>query len=245
MKVAVLSKWYNEIELAPYFMKHYEWADEFLIYLEKTSNDGTVEFLKQFPKVKIIWGGEEDGKLNDYACCTALSDIAANSNADWIIFCDADEFVYGLNFEPVRDVLYRANGNVIYTHMWNVFRHITDKDLDPTQPPLFQRRHGDPCRIPECVKPNVIRPEIGIRWGVGCHYIMSSSKLIIPSSVRFDGSHWQSADFDIACKRRIKGVKERLSETNLINLWASHNFYVTEQELRNLMEAHKNDPQLF
>jgi len=50
---------------------------------------------------------------------------------------------------------------------------------------------------------------------------------------------------ELACKRRIKGVKERISQTNYDNLWAFHNFDITREKIEALMKEHENDPQLF
>jgi hypothetical protein len=128
--------------------------------------------------------------------------------------------------------------------MWDIFKHESEAELDLNNLSILQRRHGNPNIIYECIKPNIIKPEIEITWGVGCHEFYDNPK-IIKSSVKFCGAHWQSADLDLACKRRIKGVKERVSQTNLDNGWAFHNFNVTREEIAALMEAHKNDPQLF
>jgi len=244
MRITVLSKWFEEIDFVFFFFNHYSYVDRIIIYLDKSSKDGSAEFLKKQPKAQIVWGGT-DGKLDDYECCEALSKIACECTTDWLIYADADEYVFPLEMADPRETLAKADGNLIYSHMWNMFRHVDDEDLDPSKPTLLQRRHGDPRRIPECVKPNIVRSDLGIHWGVGCHYVVGTRNPIIPSSVRFDGAHWQSVDLELACKRRIKGVRERLSQKNIDNLWASHNFTITREEIADLMEQHKNDPQLF
>lgn len=243
MKVQVISKWHNEIELAAFFLNYYSWADKITIYLDEHTNDSSDDIIRSFPNTEIAWG-KSDGKLNDYECAEGLNKLAYESKADWVICVDADEFIFPVNFADPRETLLNADGNLIYAHMWNMYEHITDEPLNLNNYTILQRRHGDPCRIPECVKPCILKPSLQIHWGVGCHAFHPNPRLI-PSSVRFDGAHWQSVDLELACKRRIKGVKERLSQTNIDNLWASHNFNVTREEIVALMEAHKNDPQLF
>ena len=195
------------------------------------------------PKVKIVWGESEDG-LNDYDCVMALNKIAYACKSDWLIYADTDEFIFHEEYADIREALEKADGNLIYTHMWNMYKHETDEPLDSSKCVIFQRRHGDPNIITECIKPNVIKPEIKIHWGVGCHTYSPNDK-VSPSSMRFLGAHWQSVDLDIACRRRIRNVRERLSQTNRDNLWASHNFNVTREMIADLMEQHKNDPKLF
>lgn len=243
MKITVLSKWYQEEDLAPFFFSHYSFADEIILYLDKGTNEETIAEIAKCPKVKIVWG-ESEGGLNDYDCVMALNKIAYNCKSDWLIYADTDEFIFHERYADIREALENADGNIIHSHMWNMYKHETDEPLDLSKPAIFQRRHGDPNIIPECIKPNVIKPEIKIHWGVGCHTYKPNDK-IKPSSMRFLGAHWQSVDLDIACRRRIRNVKERLSQTNIDNLWASHNFSVTRESIAELMEQHKNDPQLF
>jgi glycosyltransferase involved in cell wall biosynthesis len=243
MKITVLSKMFNEEDLLPIFLNHYSFADEIVIYLDQHSSDNSRHIINACPKAKIVWG-EGDGKLNDLECVNALNQIAFNCKSDWLIYADADEFVFPEGFANPREVLRKADGNLIYSHMWDIFKHESEAELDLNNLSILQRRHGNPNIIYECIKPNIIKPEIEITWGVGCHEFYDNPK-IIKSSVKFCGAHWQSADLDLACKRRIKGVKERVSQTNLDNGWAFHNFNVTREEIAALMEAHKNDPQLF
>ncbi len=244
MKITVVSKWFEERELAPFFINHYSYADEIVIYLDKNSNDGTFEFIENNPKVKIVWG-DSGGKLNDYDCVEAINKIAYNCKSDWLIYADADEFLFPANFEDPREVLANVDGNLVFAYIWDMYKHESELPLDYSNPSILQRRHGDPnSLIYEHKKPTIIKPEIKIHWGIGCHEYNANSQ-IVPASIHFQGAHWQSADLDIACKRRIKNVKERLSDLNLQNNWAFHNFNITREELERIFEEHKNDPQLF
>lgn len=243
MKIAVLSKMHNEEDLLPIFLNHYSYADRIMIYLDRSTNDRSVEIIQSCKNARIIWG-EGDGKLNDLTCANDLNKIAAECTYDWLIYADADEFVFPQNFEDPREVLSRVDGNLVYSHMWDIFKHESEPELDLNNLSILQRRHGNPHIIYECKKPNIIKPEIGIQWGVGCHEYYPNNKIQV-SSYHFQGAHWQSADLELACKRRIKGVKERLSDMNLNNGWAFHNFDITREKIAALMEEHKNDPQLF
>jgi len=247
MRVSILSKWYNEIELAPFFFKHYDFADEIIIYLDKGSNDGSKEFIENTSKGRISWG-TSGGKLNDGICVRDLNRIAGECKSDWLICVDADEFVFPQGFADPRHSLEVSDGNVIYAAMWNMYKHADDLPLDPTNPSIMQRRHGDPDRTNpssiNCTKPIIIKPEIQINWGVGCHEYFPNKKAIV-SHTSWDGAHWQSVELDLAVKRRIKGVRERISDTNRRNNWAFHNFNVTKEEIETLMEEHKYDPLIF
>ena len=93
MKITVLSKWYQEEDLAPFFFKHYDFADEIIIYLDKGTNPETLAEIAKCPKAKIVWG-DSQGKLNDFDCVNALNEIASFSTSDWLIYADTDEFIF-------------------------------------------------------------------------------------------------------------------------------------------------------
>ena len=42
MKITVLSKQYQEEDLAPFFFSHYSFADEIILYLDKGTNEETM-----------------------------------------------------------------------------------------------------------------------------------------------------------------------------------------------------------
>lgn len=248
MKITVLSKIYNEGKLLPFFLKHYSYADEILIYLDLGTDDNSEAIIRRCPQAKIIWA-ESTGELDDLKCIQDLNEIARNSDADWLILADVDEFIFPHNFADPREVLERADGNLIYSRMWNIYRHETDSDLDYENPSIFQRRHGDADRTVELLnrlqtKPDIIKPEIKIEWTVGNHFFEPNPN-VIPSSTVFDGAHWKLVDFDLAVERRIHGRKDRFSEINLKNSWGFQYFNVTREEIIAEYEQHKNCPQVF
>jgi len=242
MRIEIISKWFNEAELAPFFLNHYSYADEIIIYLDPASNDGSKEIINSFPNTRIVWG-KEGNKLDDVACINDLNQIAHSSKADWIIILDADEFVFPHNFANPREVLEKADGNLIISAMWDMYKHETEPALDFNNLSIMQRRHGNRLNK-NSIKPNIVRPEIKLVWGVGAHEFYPNSKVQL-SSTRFDGAHWQSVDIDLAVKRRIKGGTERMSEYNLKNGLGFHNFDLTREKLEAFFYEHRNEPQVF
>jgi glycosyltransferase involved in cell wall biosynthesis len=48
MKLSVLTTWYNEEELAPFFFKHYkDLVDEIVVIIDADTNDNTKEICKR------------------------------------------------------------------------------------------------------------------------------------------------------------------------------------------------------
>ena len=245
MKVSVISRWYNEAFFAPFFLSHYAWTDEIIILLEKTSTDNSAEIVKQFPNARVEW--QTNGKdFNDRILSDMMSDWAGNSKSDWVIRADADELTFPYGNEDPRQVLAQADGNVINSWYRWVYKHKTEKSLDPAQPAIWQRRHGGEYTIwpgmgPKYLKPTIVKPSAKVRWFPG-EQRYKPNGLIKISRTQFDGVHWQMADVDMAVKRNESNTR-RLSEENKRNNWGVKNF--TEAMIRSECKAHENDPKLF
>lgn len=95
MKVDVYSVMYNEQEILPYWLRHYEtFADRIFVW-EDDSTDATREILSKHTKV-ILLPMEKHGDDDVYWITTLFPqyEIYSRGQADWVIIADADEFVY-------------------------------------------------------------------------------------------------------------------------------------------------------
>jgi len=249
MKISVITAWGDEHLLAPYFCRHYEWADEIIVLMGPGIDDDTVEICDQFANVKVREVPYPNGKWDMYTKQDALTYTAHNeAQGDWVMLVDADEFVFPMKptaantLEPVaaRSFLARIDdGNVLMAAMWHVYRNINDADLDPTNYPLFQRRYGDPEIEHHYIKPIVVKPkESQIKWHIGAHRYFDNERIQV-SSQRFYGVHWHWADVDIAIARH-RMVADRIVEPQK---WLTN--ATDEQMIRDRCEAHRNDPRLF
>ena len=247
MKIAVLTRWYNEAFFAPFFLGHYySWADEIVVLLERTTTDDSAEICRRYKKVRVEW--QDNGKeLNDRVLSQMMSDVAASLNADWVVRVDADELVFPPEFEDPRKVLQRADGDVINALYRWVYRHKTDKPLDPAKVAVLQRIHGGdytifPGRGSKYTKPTIVRPRANIRWTPGEESFTNDPKTVKISSVMFHGAHWQLADVEQAV-RRNEANNRRLSAENKSKGWGVKNF--TEKMIRAECKRHENDPRVF
>ena len=247
MKIQVISKWFNEEDLAPFFLDHYSYADEILILLDEGTNDNTVEIINRYPNATILWS-KSTGKMDDQILIDELNTIVATLDSDWLILVDSDEFIFPQDFGDPLKVLSEADGNVIYAAMWQVYKNEIERKLNYAVPLLLQRRHGDPNRTEGInalyTKPIIVDPKIGIKWGVGNHQIEANDKVII-STTRFDGAHCAKIDENISIKRIIKGRKDRFSDREKEQGWGGQHFNTTEEDIRADFELHKNDPRLY
>lgn len=240
MRIEVISCWHNEQDLAPFFLRHYDFAYSIKIVMGKDTTDLSRSICKDFKNVEIIEINFPDGLLDDGFKVSVLNSLSLNSKADWLISVDADEFIFCIPFEPISSFLKRQSYDYVKVCFWNVFRHVTESDFDPSQPPLFQRRHG-PLAF-RFIKPIVVRP--GLKWLPGQEALEPSLKAKECQEVLF-GAHWAYADYIIACRRYLAGRRDRFSLENKKNLWGHEHFNETEESILRLCESHANDELLF
>lgn len=249
MKIAALTMFYNEAFIAPFFLKHYEYLDEILVLYETDTTDGTRDILLSQPSVTIrdchIQGG-----IDDTAKVSMINDAIRTINADWVYVLDSDEFIFPMGHENPYDFLARQNDySLVLAAMYQVYRHRTDKDLDPTKPPVPQRVHGDPditstvqSENRDCnshyIKPIVVRPDAGIQFLPGNHVAQGDIRM---SPEFYTGSHFQMADPELAIARRMQR-KARISTANKMRMMGFQHWNVTEAWIRAECERHLDDP---
>lgn len=245
-KISIITKWLNEEDLAPFFLQHYAWADKIIVLLDTRTDDRTEEIIAEYPNARIIPVDYPEG-FNCIRAIGRINEVAGSLNTDWIICVDADEFIFPHGGGDVREELLGCD-DVVYADMWQVYRHKTEIDLDPTIPVMNARRFGDPDRdsMPNQLykKPCIIRAGCGIEWEVGCHYFHSDHEISV-SKTRFDGAHWAMADANIAIKRRKRFRREVLSRDDVERKFSSHNYDITDDQITRICKQHLNDPQLF
>ncbi len=226
MRIFPLCMVYNEEKILPFFLRHYEHLPEIHVLFETDSDDRSHEILTAHPKVKI-WPIHIPDGINDIAKVRLVNTFIHRLNyADWLYVVDSDEFIFPAKKEDDAYFLARqeaAGANVVMAFMYQVYRHETDADLDPTKPPVPQRMHGDPelfstkqeknrdCNA-HYIKPIVIKPASGIQFSPGNHLIVDSAQIEL-SGEEYIGAHWQMADPELALDRRLKR-RARMSESN-------------------------------
>ena len=248
MTIVVLSMWHNEETIAPFFLSHYAYADKIHLIIGGDTTDNTREICARYPNVEIDAFDMPGGLLNDALKIRKINDMASNLDCDWIMAVDADELLFPANGESASAILARQSANLLYAQMWQVYRHETEGELNPGLPAIYQRRHGDPDITThpnsDYVKPIIVRPEVKIEWGPGCHLYRANGKIRV-SADSFLGAHWQMADVNMAIDRRVQGRRKRFSEENLRMGWGGQHFTITEDEIKAECAAHAHDPQLF
>ena len=248
IKIAAVTMVYNEALVLPYFLRHYSYLDEIHVLYETDSTDESLEILRQAPNV-IIEKGHIEGGLDDIEKINLINGAVQRIKADWVYVVDPDEFIFPPNNESPHEFLARQSFDVVRSGMYQVYRHRTDKDLDPSLPPVPQRAHGDPDLLSTeeeanrasnsvYIKPNIVRPSQGVRFAPGHHQIEGDPQA---SRELYIGAHWQMADPSIAIARRMER-KARVSERNKALQMGWQHYDISVNKINEECERHLDDP---
>lgn len=248
MKVTIVSCFYNDEFIAPFFMEHYKnEVDRFIICLDKDTTDSTKEVLLKYPNVEfkplVFTDGWDEVERN-----TCIEEAYKSITDGWVIMADSDELIFNEEFIPLKEIFNLAeqeDTNLIRTVFRTPFRHKDDVDLDPTVIPIvYQRRHGVRSWVPgqDNFKPNIVKHGLNVHWGVGLHTVDAGEYKV--SSHVLTCAHWAAADPEI-WRQRYLNRQARLSAKSINHGWGVHYRNDNVSTYMNTVNLHMNDSQVF
>jgi glycosyltransferase involved in cell wall biosynthesis len=246
MIIEVIATFYNDEFLAPFFFRHYAWATRIRAMIDSATTDRTMEIAREYYNVIPQLFSFPQG-MDDILKRENINRWYRESSADWVIMVDADEFLFAPT--AIRVILAETNmSDVVCAKLFQVYRHRSDKDLDPDIPVIIQRRHGDPNTSTgsnrEFNKPCIVRTGKDIEFHVGNHYIdIMSPPFTIGGNIVY-GAHWCNADPCFCVDRRLRAMK-RQGERNLAMGLSIQHHNITRESVIEECNRHLDDPQLF
>lgn len=263
MKIELITIWYNEEFLAPFFLNHYSWVDKIHLIVDADTNDSTVSIASRYQNVEIEYLKFPDMWDDNLKAIKFNEKYTSITDADYVILVDSDEFIFCNQLDmPVRSHIENTRKDVYFVHLWQIYKHEDDPPLDPGLPVPLQRRHGDPdMSVPEnlaYVKPVVIRAGKDIQLALGNHALkydgivvsllmgdkaaMREKNVSVERHEMLQGAHWRLVDLDEAVKRRIQNRKQRLSKVNLTKGFSSQYHNITEEDIIREYNDNKQRP---
>ena len=237
--------WHDEAPLAGLFMRHYltQGATAIHVIVDRDTTDNGPDIAAAYGAT--LHEGPVTAGMDDLAKVAALNALAATVTEGYILVADADEFAYSTigTREPwtvaehldMYDCFPRFN-----VRYWQAYRHASEGPLD-LRPVLEQRRHGSPAPFNQghWCKPAIVRADLRPEWEPGHHYLRST---VIDggSGPELAGAHWAMAEPDLAVARRLSR-KVRMSQVNFQAGLTSHDWHVTEAEIREECRQHEQD----
>ena len=236
MRIETITCVYNEEFLLPFYLKHYDFVDRFNILYDMKSDDKTIDILMECEKVKIF-PINFPGGWNSLIKQLMIQDVYNTIIDDcWILNVDCDEFAF------IKS-LSNTNSSICRVDFYNVFRHVTEEDLDIKKSIKEQRCFG--YLDSNYSKPILVKSGLDISWVPGNHLLTKPaiSNSIIPTACI--GAHWENADPSFCVNRRYKNRKQHISKYNTYQGYTIHNQYITEQQVIDYCKEHENDPKLW
>ena len=199
MSIEVITMWYNESFLAPYFLRHYGFADLITIFLDRATTDDTLIRINKYKKcpVRIIPFEFPDG-LDELIKIGYFNEAYRKSKADYVIIADADEFVF------VRELKRKY-------YFCNLYQVTAFEKLDIDKP-ITQANYGYLDR--QFRKPSVVRTGLSFHWDVGHHEAYLKGLKIIDAPTLY-GAHWNWITLDFALNRLLNNRAPRQSQENI------------------------------
>jgi len=269
MNVELITMWYNEEFLAPFFLNHYSWVDKIHLILDADTNDRTEEIARSYPNV-VIEPFKFPDMLDDNIMLEKFNQTYRSlTDCDYVMLASADEFVFCNELsKPVKQHIEDTKKDIYIAHLWTIYDNEHEKPLDTKVPVWEQRVHGDPddtsWKSDFFHKPLLMKSNLDLHWGLGCHglfyrkstqpnftriywdkrdkIVYDNLNISIDPNDLLQGAHWHLVDLPQTIIRRVKNRKERLSQYNKTHGLGIQFFDVTPEKIVQEYMAHKNDP---
>lgn len=139
MRIELITMWYNEEFLAPFFLNHYSWVDKIHLILDADTTDRTEAIARQYPNVEIEQFRFPD-MMNDILKVNKFNEkYRSLKDAEYVILADSDEFIFCNHVKkPVRDHIEATMKDVYFVNLWQVYKHerirrLTRRRLSPAK----------------------------------------------------------------------------------------------------------------
>ena len=193
--------WYNESFLAPYFLRHYAFADQITIFFDGATTDDSLLQINKYKEcpVNIIPFEFEDG-LDELIKIGYFNEAYRKSKADWVIIADADEFVF----------VEKLKGKYYFVDLYQVTAFET-LDIDK---PIRQANYG--FLDFQFRKPSVVKTGLSFHWEPGHHEAYFKGRKVVFAPI-LQGAHWNWITLDFVINRLLNNRAPRQSQENIDN----------------------------
>lgn len=220
MKIHVYVIMRDEIQLLPFFLRHYETIADTIFVHDGGSVDGSREMLERHPKVYLL--SDVNAEIDDMSFRTIHQQTYkdfSRGRADWVICVDADEFVYHPYLHEMLNALKNDSVEIVQCDGWSMFsEHFPETNgqiYDAIKLGINDSFQG---------KPVVFQPKIDIAFSAGRHSIRLASRdqFNIRAGTGIKLLHYRYFGKEYAEARSKRNV-ERMSERNIVNKLGRHN----------------------
>lgn len=219
MKIDVFAICYNEEIILPYFLRHYkQFARNITIY-DNMSTDSSVDIMN-VAGVKVV-SYDSNNEFDESTYLKIKNNCWKDSDADWVIICDMDEFIYHPN---LKTILENTTATHIITEGYEMLSEVLpigDKQIyDEIKFGFFKVDYSKPCLF----KPSGITES---NFNPGCHTAKPEGNVISADDTRIKLLHYKYLNRNILISKYAHYAK-RQSEEMKRKGWGNYQFWTPE-----------------
>jgi glycosyltransferase involved in cell wall biosynthesis len=194
MTIDVYATCYNEEIILPYFIRHYkQFARNITIY-DNMSTDNSLNIIKEAGDINVIQF-DTNNKFEESVLINIRNNCWKDSDADWVIVCDTDEFIYHEN-------LLEKLSSTDATHIITSGYEMMSEDLPTTNGQIYGEikiGHHKPTYSKPCLfKPSEIKE---INFAPGSHAAKPSGNVISINDSGIKLLHYKYLNRDVLIKK--------------------------------------------
>jgi len=222
---------FNEEKILPFTLDYYSNISEKIFIYDNMSTDSSDEIYTKYPKVTVIkW--DSKGEINEMNYINIKSNgyKQYSRNADWVIVCDCDEFLYHPKLiEKIE--YYKSNG--VTVPKVNGHDMVSEKFPEHDGNPITDKiKTGSEVYPPFC-KNIVFNPKLDVQYGIGGHSFQCQNATY-SNSAEFKLLHYKFLGVEYV-ENIYKARAERLSEFNKQHKFGEHYFNVPYEYMNKLL----------
>jgi hypothetical protein len=226
---------WNEEKILPYTLDYYSKICEKIFIHDNMSSDGSDEIYSKYPKVTVLkWDSNNEINELNYTKIKSNAYKQYSRDADWVIVCDCDEFLY---HENLSDKLaeYKAAGITI--------PKIDGHDMVSTTFPEYDGqlltdkvKIGSDTYEPMC-KNIIFDPKLEIQYGIGGHSFQAYGG-VYSQTAELKLLHYKFLGKDYVKRIYISRAK-RLSEFNKQYKFGEHYFNLPFEYMDKMLKENR------
>lgn len=240
MKIHAYIISYNEEKLLPFTLDYYSTFCEKIFVYDNYSTDSSDEIYKKYNKVivnKFDSGNSQNEIIQKTIKSEEYKKYSRNSNVDWVITIDCDEFVYHPNLiEKLKE--YKERGVTVVQTSGHEMVCEVFPEYDGVLLPNKVKIGSD--KMPMLSKSIIFNPSIDINFSVGAHHF-DSNHTVLSHNDEIKILHYKCLGKEYVTNIYNERYN-RLSESSKKNAWNTHYSEITNflNLMDNIIKNNKN-----